>query len=672
MPNPRTYCTDELLRHAGWLRRVAVRLVGEVDAADQVQATWLAALRHRPHNPGPWLRRVLHNHAVSDVRRRSRARTREIAHARSEALPSTSDLAAHAEMTGLLLEAVLRLKPAQRDVILLRYFDELPHAAIAHRLGMPPATVRSHLARGLEQLRHDLDAAAGGDRDRWMRALAPFASTTLSTTNASASASLLLTALSMTSTQKIAAGTLLAIAFLALASKQLGILPSEPPAVAEEPRAALEGIDRSETPLDHGSVSPTRTPVDGHAITDPPRVPTQRIRVVHAATGASVPHATVLYCKSGFVWDELDARSKEEHSLMAEVFLQKHGETKTADENGIVQVPLAVASLVIVGRKGDLYGTAIERKDDAVWQLALSPHGSLVVELFDDLGAPVEGVRILCTDMSFANVFRVDLPLGTTDEHGRVTHLFQVPQARDEALESPALEVLRKRLTVFASLPGGKHGEFAFDPADPPRQPVRIILPATGTVSVLVLDPAGNYLDPATLGDPNVEITVADPAVHEVPGPMRGRQIATIAADGYARFSNVVCGKTLSVSAPTLLGKIEFAGPSADRRDVLVEHRMHADHPVLTGRLVSADRKPVPNTQFGIMCRGDGFLTTVGVRTDDKGWFTAYLPESAMGKQAAEVSAFLDWQELSPDRTARVLLSVPLTGIVQLGNVVVP
>jgi len=667
MPQPRTYRTDDLLRHAGWLRRVAEGLVGDEGAADLVQTTWLAALRHRPLDPGPWLRRVLHNHAVSDARRRSRQRAREIAHARPEALPSTCDLAARAEATRLLVEAVLRLKPAQRDVILLRYFDELPPAAIAHRLGMPPATVRSHLARALACLRHDLDAAAGGDRARWLRALAPFA-----TASAPATTAPLLTALTMTSTQKITASALLALVGLALVTWQAGILRPESPADPMAPRAVSAATEPGGAPPHEPEPERAPEPAQRRTIAGPPRL-TKRVQVVDAATGVGVPQATVLYTKSGFVWEQLDARSKEDYSLAPEAFLQRRGAAQTADDDGIVEIPVGAAHRLVVGRKDDLYGTVMERGDQAVWRLALSPHHALVVEVFDAHGLPVPGVRILCADSPIANPFQVERRLGTTDERGRVTHLLQA-QGPGDAQQQSVLGRLTRKSLVFASLPGGRHGEFALDPMDPPRQPVRITLPATGTVTVLIRDPAGNPLDPSILGDPNVEIDVLDSAAPAAAaGPMRARHVAPIAADGHARFTNVILGKTMSLSAPTLLGKVEFAGPRADQLDVLVEHRMHPDHPALVGRLVHADQRPVPDTQFGIMCRcGGAVLAMVGGRTDRHGWFVAYLPWQTGGKEGVEVTAFLDWQETSPSQAVRVPLRVPLTGRVQLGDVVMP
>jgi RNA polymerase sigma-70 factor (sigma-E family) len=53
----------------------------------------------------------------------------------------------------VLRPALAALPPAQRAVLVLRYFDDLPYSSIASLLGCRPATVRSQAARGLAALR---------------------------------------------------------------------------------------------------------------------------------------------------------------------------------------------------------------------------------------------------------------------------------------------------------------------------------------------------------------------------------------------------------------------------------------------------------------------------------------------------------------------------------------
>lgn len=53
----------------------------------------------------------------------------------------------------LVRQALLRLPARQRDVLLLRYYQDLPEAEIAERLGCAPGTVKSSAARALKALR---------------------------------------------------------------------------------------------------------------------------------------------------------------------------------------------------------------------------------------------------------------------------------------------------------------------------------------------------------------------------------------------------------------------------------------------------------------------------------------------------------------------------------------
>ena len=51
---------------------------------------------------------------------------------------------------------VLALPPKQRAVIVLRYYESRSEEEIAELLDLPPGTVKSRAARGLDQLRAQL------------------------------------------------------------------------------------------------------------------------------------------------------------------------------------------------------------------------------------------------------------------------------------------------------------------------------------------------------------------------------------------------------------------------------------------------------------------------------------------------------------------------------------
>ena len=167
---------EDLLEHASWAHALARSLVGEGAADDLVQETWVAALWAEPDSGRPlrpWLGTVLGNFARQRARRRDRRAAREERGATPEALPSAADLTEKAESQKLLMEELLGLDESLREVLLLRYFEELSSAEIARRQGIPASTVKSRLQRGLDELRVRLDRRCGAEEGAWGLALAP-------------------------------------------------------------------------------------------------------------------------------------------------------------------------------------------------------------------------------------------------------------------------------------------------------------------------------------------------------------------------------------------------------------------------------------------------------------------------------------------------------------------
>ena len=66
------------------------------------------------------------------------------------------DLLAGLETRAELLDALARLTPRQRAVLVLRYFNDLTEAQTAEVLGCSPGTVKSNASRGLARLREVL------------------------------------------------------------------------------------------------------------------------------------------------------------------------------------------------------------------------------------------------------------------------------------------------------------------------------------------------------------------------------------------------------------------------------------------------------------------------------------------------------------------------------------
>lgn len=154
------------------LRGLARALVRDAD--DLVQEAYVVGAARAPADRplGPWLVRVTRNLARMRARaaHRREAREREVG-LRASPPATPAELVERVELHHLLAGLVLQLPAPARDVLLLRYFEELSFAAIARRLAMPEATVRWRHAEALRQLRAQLE-----QRNRaWLPALAAFA-----------------------------------------------------------------------------------------------------------------------------------------------------------------------------------------------------------------------------------------------------------------------------------------------------------------------------------------------------------------------------------------------------------------------------------------------------------------------------------------------------------------
>ena len=147
----------------GYLTRTAYLLCGDVELAnDLVQEaltrTYVVWWRVRPEDARGYARRVLVNLSV-DRWRRSGPQAVELGdyEASGSAEASVDD---RDEVARLLRT----LSPQQRQVIVLRYFEDLSEAEVARSLGVSTGTVKAACSRGLASLRRQTAAATEGER----------------------------------------------------------------------------------------------------------------------------------------------------------------------------------------------------------------------------------------------------------------------------------------------------------------------------------------------------------------------------------------------------------------------------------------------------------------------------------------------------------------------------
>jgi len=178
MKNSPTLTPERLLEQTTWMRALARSLVHEPERAeDLTQETLAIALERPPVDSGSlrgWLAEVMRNLFREDLRKQGARKAREVDAARPETLPGTDELLERLGAQQRVADRLLALEEPYRTTILLRYYEGLAPRHIAAQHGVPVATVKSRLHRGLSKLRLELDAEYGDSREAWVLALTPW------------------------------------------------------------------------------------------------------------------------------------------------------------------------------------------------------------------------------------------------------------------------------------------------------------------------------------------------------------------------------------------------------------------------------------------------------------------------------------------------------------------
>ena len=129
------------------------RMLGSYDDAEEaVQEAMTRAWRKRascrtPAAPLPWLVQITRNEAIRIAARRRRRELAEI-HGDSSEHASGADPALERMLTMVATrQALSALRPDERNLIRLRYIEDLTHGQVARALGVPEGTVKVRLHR---------------------------------------------------------------------------------------------------------------------------------------------------------------------------------------------------------------------------------------------------------------------------------------------------------------------------------------------------------------------------------------------------------------------------------------------------------------------------------------------------------------------------------------------
>jgi len=154
-------------RYSALVFRIArSALAVAADAEDVTQATFVSAWQARgTFDPdrgslGHWLIGIVRRRTIDRLRVLQRERRDQDAVARALDGPDPGTAAVDTVIAQVVIaDALAQLPEQQRQVLQLAFFDDLTHQQVASLTGLPLGTVKSHLRRGLAQLRQRWEVA---------------------------------------------------------------------------------------------------------------------------------------------------------------------------------------------------------------------------------------------------------------------------------------------------------------------------------------------------------------------------------------------------------------------------------------------------------------------------------------------------------------------------------
>ena len=141
-------------------------------AEDVAQETLVSVWRkahlydRRKANVSTWLFTIARNQRIDSIRRERRPELdpHDPSFAPAPVAPPDKEVSAH-EDASAVRDALADLPDAQREVVMLSFYEDLSHSGIAERLELPIGTVKSRIRLALKRMGTVLDRAAYSQTD---------------------------------------------------------------------------------------------------------------------------------------------------------------------------------------------------------------------------------------------------------------------------------------------------------------------------------------------------------------------------------------------------------------------------------------------------------------------------------------------------------------------------
>ncbi|MFO1078480.1 MAG: hypothetical protein U1E73_12220 [Planctomycetota bacterium] len=366
----------------------------------------------------------------------------------------------------------------------------------------------------------------------------------------------------------------LAIVLLNRNGDDVPVAPSAAPVVeaATQPAAVAANAQRDAAPMADAPPTP------------PDAKPSLEVHVVDGDASEPVADATVAVFELRAVREALEAAHTTSHEPEGRRVRDRVAIRATTDEHGEARLAVPEHGLMVEARRGGRWGILLlgTLPENGVAEVALGPDRELHVQVVDAGGAPQSGVPVAVRRLVGPAASKASYQATTTEPPNGIAVFPHLQRILDR---SP-----------------GWHATFAFPcvpqpcvPVDidtPNTPPPQLVLPATGSLRVVVRDPMGGVCDASTLS-----LAIAADAGGEPQWQNGSWSRPAFDEKGEARVPFLGLGLALTVAlrqhGRDITSK-SLPGPRTPGEVVTCELCSTGDAPLARGRFVHKDGTPWP------------------------------------------------------------------------------